>query len=404
MSLEKPTDKSSRFAIESDEDCFDFRAAGTPCLTRIFQVASLRSVAFTNIRLNARQLTTLATRPHPIWLTFSYCQFEDQGSSFVNALEKRASSFGSLEFKGRMSLTIGTLKRIFELNYVIEELGLPCLNPEFVLLPFSAKVRQLDYEIRTSTLSEAELQSLQIVTRQLCIRIGDVERDTFPTNVVLSFFQRVAELGHFVELKVKFLFNDDEFDIPDSVVQQVIRAANANSNLQILDLTTEDEEVAWDPHVGTLLDGLKDHKGLCLLKLEVDEEAFGHEFVHLRQLLSYNRNIEVVDELKCWYTDDGSMIGKLHGLNRIYRGSAGLVVMSLSVRSSLVATALLESAASDFQRSALVLSNHVDALFDLIQFARLDDVVAPYSQSAQNSRSNPRKKRKKNPATERVRN
>ena len=73
-------------------------------------------------------------------------------------------------------------------------------------------------------------------------------------------------------------------------------------------------------------------------------------------------------------------------LNRLYRGSAGLIGKPLAERSSLVVTALMESASDDLQRSALFLSDHTDALYDLVQFARLEELVDDVlsSEAAQN--------------------
>ncbi len=65
---------------------------------------------------------------------------------------------------------------------------------------------------------------------------------------------------------------------------------------------------------------------------------------------------------------------KVYSLNRFYRGSASLAVKPPLERPMLVATALTESASSDFQRSALLFSNHLDALYGLVHFAQLDEL------------------------------
>lgn len=81
-------------------------------------------------------------------------------------------------------------------------------------------------DISSSSLLEDNLKSLNIVTNKLTFTIHH-EGETFPTEPVLSFLRRLADWGYFVELKVRFTFDDDELeiDVPDCVVQEVIRTA-----------------------------------------------------------------------------------------------------------------------------------------------------------------------------------
>ena len=178
---------------------------------------------------------------------------------------------------------------------------------------------------------------------------------------MLSFFGRVTDLGHFTELKVRIWFDHNDFAVPDSVVQAVLRAALANVNIEIFDLSSDTQDyyndMAWDPHVEPLLEGLAEHKALCTLKLGVRDDAFGPDFCHLRRLLSRNRKIRVTNAQGLLYTD-GASIDNLYALTRLYRGSVGLIGKPLLERSSLVATALMESASGDLQRCALLLSDH----------------------------------------------
>ena len=182
-------------------------------------------------------------------------------------------------------------------------------------------------------------------------------------------------MGHFTELKIEIGSDDHAFEIPDSVVQGVTRAALANSNLEVLHLSTQDvgKYIDWNPHVEMLLDSLQHHGELCTLKLEVRADAFGPDFCHLRRFLSSSRKITVTDREGRLHSD-GASIDKLYALNRLYWGSAGLIGKPLSERSSLVATALMESASGDLRRCALLLSDHTDASHDLVLFARLDEL------------------------------
>ena len=82
----------------------------------------------------------------------------------------------------------------------------------------------------------------------------------------------------------------------------------------------------------TVLHGVKDHKELRTLKLEGSYDAFGRDYIHLRQLLSHNRDITVTDYDGRLHTDR-NVIDKLYSLNRFYRGSACLLTEPLWERS-----------------------------------------------------------------------
>ncbi len=92
---------------------------------------------------------------------------------------------------------------------------------------------------------------------------------------------------------------------------------------------------------------------------------------------------------------DGSTIDELYSLNGFYRGSSELMIPSPLKRSSLVGTALSEVASKDFQRSALLLSNHIDVLYDFIHFAKLGELSEESpSFSTQGDMHNAKEKRK----------
>lgn len=68
-----------------------------------------------------------------------------------------------------------------------------------------------------------------------------------------------------------------------------------------------------------------------------------------------------------FYVDD------LYCLNFFYRGSKGLVAASLPKRSLLTATALVETALHHFQLTALLLSDYVDVLHELLHYSIFDE-------------------------------
>jgi hypothetical protein len=84
------------------------------------------------------------------------------------------------------------------------------------------------------------------------------------------------------------------------------------------------------------------------------------------------------------YTD-GLYIDALYSPSRFYRGSIDVMVEPPSEQPLLVATTLTESASNSFQRSALLMSDHTDALCELVQF--VDD--GDDSSSLPSIRNNP---------------
>ena len=75
-------------------------------------------------------------------------------------------------------------------------------DDEIAVLPFSAKVGSLDYEIWTKAPLEVALQSLNIEATKLSLSIYIEDLMFFPTDIMISFWRRVAALGHFEELGV----------------------------------------------------------------------------------------------------------------------------------------------------------------------------------------------------------
>jgi hypothetical protein len=307
------------FLLFMGEHARDFRAAGSKCLAKLFEAAPLKSVNLRCLTLSKKQSIVMATIPHATDLVYNNCLFEDVGSTFVEALQTRKAPLGSLTFARSLAVDHESLRSLLtSVNSKTKALCLPLLKNELALLPFAAKVDHLAYEISSSSLSETHVHSLNIATSTLSLTIRH-EGQTYPTDSVLNFYRRVADLGHFKDLEVTVNSPSDGY-MPACVVQEIVRAALANSHLERLELDTtngDNEEVEWDPHVSTLLQGLKDHPGLRYLTICVEdhEEAFGPDYCYLRKFLSHNRNITVLDQ----YSDSfkhQSEIEELYSLNR----------------------------------------------------------------------------------------
>ena len=92
-----------------------------------------------SLTLSVEQSIALATRPYPAQIMFLDCDFGDGGSAFVDALERRESSFGL------SPLDADNLKRLLQVD-AIEKLIFSLLDDDVALLPFSAKAERLDYD------------------------------------------------------------------------------------------------------------------------------------------------------------------------------------------------------------------------------------------------------------------
>ncbi len=213
-------------------------------------------------------------------------------------MEKRQTPFGSLRIQDNSPIDDGNLKRLLQLD-VINELKMFCLNDELALLPFSAKVDHLDYWISSSSLLNNDFQLQNIVPSKLTLEIvngSDAAIDGFPTKAVISFFRRVADLGHFVELTVAFGLVSGA--IPDCVIHEIIETGTAIANIHLTTfvLHAGGGDLDWSPHVKTILDGLKNHQGCLTFKTDILNHASDSEgFSYFRELLSQNRRITVLD-------------------------------------------------------------------------------------------------------------
>ena len=176
---------------------------------------------------------------------FSACDFEDEGTAFIDAMQKRTSVFGVLLFKPSTGLSDANLRLLLQID-TMQHLGLPRLNSKLALLPFSARVDYLDYEISSSLLSEDNLRSLSIVTSELSITIHH-DSETFPTDPVTSFLQCMADFSHLESMKLHFRvgYPCRRLPVPDCVVHDLIRVTLANGNLKTLELSDRDRYLDW---------------------------------------------------------------------------------------------------------------------------------------------------------------
>jgi hypothetical protein len=117
MTLERTAEEKPFIFMESYCLFYQLHAAGSRCLANIFKTAPSRLVEFEHINLSVKQTITLATRSHPINLGFWECEFEDDGTAFVEALERRESAFGSVRFTNQ-GFSVDNLKRVLQLDVI----------------------------------------------------------------------------------------------------------------------------------------------------------------------------------------------------------------------------------------------------------------------------------------------
>ncbi|GAX18838.1 hypothetical protein FisN_26Hu140 [Fistulifera solaris] len=375
--------KDSIFHVSTIEDRFYFSGDRSSSSAQLFERISASEIRLTDLSLTAAQSTVLATKPYRISLTLDDCVFEDEGTAFVNALAKRTSSFGSLTFNGQgdddedqFGLSRDNLERLLQVK-VLEHFGSPMIHEaELALDALCAKVKSVECGIFITYLDPNllvnGLEGFDIVAENLALSFENEYQGGFPTKTLLAFFRHLGKLGHFKKIKFRFDFKPEVMKIPESIVQELIRTVFANRNLEVLDLTAKRGDLEWDAHLETLLDGLKDHSALRTLKINGSYDAFGRDFSYIRNLISHNRSITVMDKDERIHGDRYG-IPAIYSLNRFYCGSKALVVEPPSERAPLVATALLQKCRFSLKRSALLLSDNTDALLDLIQAVPLDE-------------------------------
>jgi hypothetical protein len=193
----------------------------------------------------------------------------------------------------------------------------------------------------------------------------------------IALLNRMAILGHFKRFRF-FISRRRKYNVEKValIVEALIRAIKANEKLHYLHLVdytgVEDPSATWAPHLQKLFQAFEVHKSLRTVVVG-NYLPKDPTYAWLSRLLSQNRNITVLDRSGNQISN-GTSIDKIYALNRLYNGSAELVKEShASLRLFLVTMALVESALQNYQRTAVLLSQHVDSLYDFIQNNNVDD-------------------------------
>ena len=170
-----------------------------------------------------------------------------------------------------------------------------------------------------------DFNSLDIVTHDLTLAIFAGERnDDLDSPLLISFFDRVAEMGHFERLKLKVQSLHDWWQFVWShdvtpVAEALLLAINASPNLAYLDLGNTWACANWAPHLKNMCSSMEQHKRLRTFVVPgkykshygVPDDADSvdgfwaddginlpsqlFDYSWLERLLSRNRNITVLD-------------------------------------------------------------------------------------------------------------
>ncbi|GAX20794.1 hypothetical protein FisN_7Hu106 [Fistulifera solaris] len=360
-------------------------------LARIMDASPTRRFAFSIGEWSEEHSVVLATRPYPIELDLgeiaaahSGIEFSDLGTAFVEALETRQSSFGSLSLIDReeyeMPFSVANLKRLLRLDCYFEKLALPTFYDDFaecVLLPFSANTNALEYSIDSNSIEPDDFKSLDIPPKDLSLKIyvgGDDDGDNWD-DFSISFLNRVTELGHFEKLNIAIIsWHQFVSEKVEAVTNALVSAIKANPRLVHLDLSNSKWSFDWNPQVQHIFEAAAEHPGLRTLVVE-KYPPNDPNYSWLRLLLSRNLYITVLDRSgnKC---TDGSSIDRLYLLNKCYIDSSTLLRESASLRPSLVAKLLIQGAPEKYKRNQVLLSQQMDVLCEFIQAINHEDNVA----------------------------
>ncbi|GAX17707.1 hypothetical protein FisN_10Lu426 [Fistulifera solaris] len=359
---------------------FDFAALQPEQLARILDKHSAMQLDWTSITWSPELSVILATRPYPMNWKMAQ-RFCDGGTTFVDALQAREASFGALSFTlnssfGPLSLT--NLRRLFQLEGIFDKLDLECCEKEYALLPFSANVATLKYQLEAIDLEPNDFDSLDIVPKDLRLSINLLRSRSSWGGWVVSLLNRVAELAHFERLDLllfRFRWDDDDLQNAALVAEALIRAVQCNPNLSFLDLSSASPiftRLNWTPYLERICDAVENNNGLDTCTIAVFDPKNESFYSLLEEVLSRNRRITVCDKSGNVITN-GSTIEWIYAVNRFHNKMTRLARECTSVRPTLMAMAVATNAPTSFVFTAMFISNLTDLLCECVDGLDLEE-------------------------------
>ncbi|GAX21371.1 hypothetical protein FisN_12Lh065 [Fistulifera solaris] len=305
--------------------------------------------------------------PHPIALELgnSLGSFSDGGYAFVEALHGRKLPFGSLRLGGEIHAPLGVCFQRLLLCESIDNLEMSCfVGPLLIRELLLASAKAVSFTIDISDSLRLDWTTIEIVPKHVSVEFSSCE-SVAHVDFIASFLRRLAALGDLVKLKLA-LCPKWVRGIPESIAEELIRVIDANQNLE--ELYMRYTFIEYDKHLGEIYAAMEHHKGLRRFKVDQYLEKVDPTHAMLKQLLKKNRSIEVLNYFGERITD-GDEIDRIYSFNGFLRGSQSLAQSSTSFVTPLVNEALARSARGDFQRNALLMANHTDALCELAQYS-----------------------------------
>jgi hypothetical protein len=373
---------------------FDVKSFQPRQLTRIVESNPHRHWDLQAGEWIAQQSVVLATLPVNLRLGGSF-SLPDDGTAFVDAFQQRTTPMQSmiLDFDNEdMPFSKANLTRLLQLENMGDRLRINTLEEkEMMLLPFSAKVNCLEYELMARKVNPEDFNSIEFGAKSLYLTLYlDWVEDGNWYGHVVSLFNRVAQLGHLESLSLFLQYSDwmsrhysDSDDEISSIADALIRLIQGNPNLRHLNVG----DILWcvddEPHLPRIFKALEDHPCLrtviiegCKKESKDDGVKYSShlDYDALWLLLSRNRNIAVLD-FSGKRISDGARIDKVYELTRYYKLSLKLVTKCTSLRPKLVTSALFKSASGKFPHTAVLLAHHLDVLCELVAGIDLDSIV-----------------------------
>ena len=335
-------------------DNLSFDVARAEQFARVIDKNQAKTITIFSLYLDTALSTVLVTRPYPIDVKIKSSRIVDSGA-FIEQLHDRTSTFGSLSLKG-VDLEAKYLRLLFDRFDLFESLQVGALPNDLLLKLLSAPLKSIGFKAGAEN-NELDLTTAEIVPKE--IRVKTMYND-FPPKFMVSFFHRVAELGHLESLK---LSTTNSRRVSSAVRKALFHAIGVSKKLETLKLYVGANILGY--RMARLFDLLEKHEGLQTFHLYNYPTIIDRHFSWLKQLLKRNRRIHVNDEKgNDWVYDDE--LKEIYAMNRFVSGSERLTKEATLDRPVFMGAAFTHSAAGDFQRAGLLLKDHVDIFCEIL--------------------------------------
>ena len=363
---------------------FDFSVVSLEQLAFLFRTRPLVRIKLDVANISPAQSRFLAEFPDSkdLILDLSSNAFSDGGDTFVNSLRASGPSFGTLTMFNKSYPDSEIFRRLLQAG-TLDKLVMPSVRPSQIRQLFSALVKEVDFTINVEEALGLPLQwsTVDIIPKKLTLTFKVRYDSGAHTEFVCSFFRRVAELGTFTKFDFDLGYTGCQ-DLPARAANALIHAVTANRGLEELALHQSHYEIG--PYLKDIFVMAACHDGLACLRIDTYPVETDPHYLLLKRLLKRNLRIQVIDHDKDRVTN-GDEIDRLYESNLFCRNSRGLAEEPLSLLPSLVGEALIRSGNNDFRRFAFLMTNHTDAVCELVQYSSFSSAEAHSSNAVEGS-------------------